>query len=183
MTKIGLLSDTHGLLDKRVFEHFEPCDEIWHAGDIGSAEVLRALREFRPTRAVFGNIDGGEVRYSLSEFYRFRVEDVNVLMTHIGGYPGKYNPWLIPWFEKSLKAKQTVNSSAEDNSFNRDDIDLFVCGHSHILKVQYDKHYQFLTLNPGAAGKSGWQTVQTLLRFTIDGQKIDNLEVIELERH
>lgn len=183
MTKIGLLSDTHGLLDKRVFEHFEPCDEIWHAGDIGSAEVLRALREFRPTRAVFGNIDGGEVRYSLSEFYRFRVEKINVLMTHIGGYPGKYNPWLIPWFEKSLKAKQTVNSSAEDNSFNRDDIDLFVCGHSHILKVQYDKHYQFLTLNPGAAGKSGWQTVQTLLRFTIDGQKIDNLEVIELERH
>ena len=183
MTKIGLLSDTHGLLDKRVFEHFEPCDEIWHAGDIGSAEVLRALREFRPTRAVFGNIDGGEVRYSLSEFYRFRVEEVNVLMTHIGGYPGKYNTWLMPWFEKSLKAKQTVNSSAEDNSFNRDDIDLFVCGHSHILKVQYDKHYQFLTLNPGAAGKSGWQTVQTLLRFTIDGQKIDNLEVIELERH
>ena len=183
MTKIGLLSDTHGLLDKRVFEHFEPCDEIWHAGDIGSAEVLRALREFRPTRAVFGNIDGGEVRYSLSEFYRFRVEEVNVLMTHIGGYLGKYNPWLIPWFEKSLKAKQAVNSSAEDNSFNRDDIDLFVCGHSHILKVQYDKHYQFLTLNPGAAGKSGWQTVQTLLRFTIDGQKIDNLEVIELERH
>lgn len=183
MTKIGLLSDTHGLLDKRVFEHFEPCDEIWHAGDIGSAEVLRALREFRPTRAVFGNIDGGEVRYSLSEFYRFRVEEVNVLMTHIGGYPGKYNPWLIPWFEKSLKAKQAVNSSAEYNSFNRDDIDLFVCGHSHILKVQYDKHYQFLTLNPGAAGKSGWQTVQTLLRFTIDGQKIDNLEVIELERH
>ena len=183
MTKIGLISDTHGLLDKRVFEHFEPCDEIWHAGDIGSAEVLRALREFRPTRAVFGNIDGGEVRYSLSEFYRFRVEEINVLMTHIGGYPGKYNPWLIPWFEKSLKAKQTVNSSAEDNSFNRDDIDLFVCGHSHILKVQYDKHYQFLTLNPGAAGKSGWQTVQTLLRFTIDGQKIDNLEVIELERH
>lgn len=183
MTKIGLLSDTHGLLDKRVFEHFEPCDEIWHAGDIGSAEVLRALREFRPTRAVFGNIDGGEVRYSLSEFYRFRVEEVNVLMTHIGGYPGKYNPWLIPWFEKSLKAKQAVNSSAEDNSFNRDDIDLFVCGHSHILKVQYDKHYQFLTLNPGAAGKSGWQTVQTLLRFTIDGQKIDNLEVIELERY
>lgn len=183
MTKIGLLSDTHGLLDKRVFEHFEPCDEIWHAGDIGSAEVLRALREFRPTRAVFGNIDGGEVRYSLSEFYRFRVEELNVLMTHIGGYPGKYNPWLIPWFEKSLKAKQTVNSSAEDNSYNRGDIDLFVCGHSHILKVQYDKHYQFLTLNPGAAGKSGWQTVQTLLRFTIDGQKIDNLEVIELERH
>ena len=169
MTRIGLISDTHGLLDKRVFKHFANCDEIWHAGDIGSAEVLRALREFKPTRAVFGNIDGGEVRYSLSEFYRFRVEEVNVLMTHIGGYPGKYNPWLIPWFEKSL--------------LGNDPIDLFVCGHSHILKVQYDQHYHFLTLNPGAAGKSGWQTVQTLLRFTIDGAKIDDLEVIELDRH
>lgn len=169
MTKIGLISDTHGLLDKRVFEHFAPCDEIWHCGDIGSIEVLQALREFRPTRAVFGNIDGGEVRYSLSEFYRFRVEEVNVLMTHIGGYPGRYNPWLIPWFEKSLKGDDLIN--------------LFVCGHSHILKVQYDNRYKFLTLNPGAAGKSGWQTVQTLLRFTIDGKKIDNLEVIELERY
>lgn len=195
MTKIGLISDTHGLLDKRVFEHFAPCDEIWHAGDIGSSEVLRALREFRPTRAVFGNIDGGEVRYSLSEFYRFRVEQVNVLMTHIGGYPGKYNPWLIPWFEKSLRAKErkdivqmtnhelrTDDTDTITNSL-KDEIDLFVCGHSHILKVQYDKHYQFLTLNPGAAGKSGWQTVQTLLRFTIDGTTIDHLEVIELERH
>lgn len=195
MTKIGLISDTHGLLDKRVFEHFAPCDEIWHAGDIGSSEVLRALREFRPTRAVFGNIDGGEVRYSLSEFYRFRVEQVNVLMTHIGGYPGKYNPWLIPWFEKSLRAKEEKNivqmtnhelrTDDSDTITNclKDEIDLFVCGHSHILKVQYDKHYQFLTLNPGAAGKSGWQTVQTLLRFTIDGTTIDHLEVIELERH
>ena len=189
MTKIGLISDTHGWLDKRVFEHFEPCDEIWHAGDIGSPEVLRALREFKPTRAVFGNIDGGEVRYSLSEFYRFRVEEVNVLMTHIGGYPGKYNPWLIPWFEKSLKAKNSEirdqNSEIRDQNsdYLRDDIDLFVCGHSHILKVQYDQRYKFLTMNPGAAGKSGWQTVQTLLRFTIDGQQIDHLEVIELERH
>ena len=195
MTKIGLLSDTHGWLDKRVFEHFEPCDEIWHAGDIGSAEVLRALREFRPTRAVFGNIDGGEVRYSLSEFYRFRVEEVNVLMTHIGGYPGKYNPWLIPWFEKSLKAKEEkekllitnyelrIDDSDTIANSIKDEIDLFVCGHSHILKVQYDQRYKFLTLNPGAAGKSGWQTVQTLLRFAIDGVNITDLEVIELERH
>lgn len=179
MTKIGLISDTHSLLDKRVFEHFATCDEIWHCGDIGSIEVLQALREFRPTRAVFGNIDGGEVRYSLSEFYRFRVEEVNVLMTHIGGYPGKYNPWLIPWFEKSLKAKK----SQQQDELIKDAIDLFVCGHSHILKVQYDNRYQFLTLNPGAAGKSGWQTVQTLLRFTIDGNRIDDLELIELERH
>ena len=163
MTRIGVLSDTHGLLDKRIFAHFKDVDEIWHAGDIGSAEVLQALREFKPTRAVFGNMDSGDVRYSLSEFYRFKVEDVNVLMTHIGGYPGHYNPWLIPMFRKEPP-------------------DLFVCGHSHILKVQYDSIFKMLTMNPGAAGKQGWQPCQTLLRFTIDGSKIDNLEVIELER-
>jgi len=164
MTRIGLLSDTHGLLDKRIYEHFKEVDEIWHAGDIGSDDVLRRLREFKPTRAVYGNMDGGEVRYSLSEFYRFRVEEVNVLMTHIGGYPGHYNPWLIPMFRKEPP-------------------DLFVCGHSHILKVQYDSQFKFLTMNPGAAGIQGWQPCQTLLRFTIDGNKIDNLEVIELKRH
>ena len=157
MTRIGVLSDTHGLLDKRIFEHFKDVDEIWHAGDIGSEDVLRRLREFKPTRAVYGNIDSGDVRYSLSEFYRFRVEDVNVLMTHIGGYPGKYNPWLIPWFRKSLESKMTNDQSQMNNV-----IDLFVCGHSHILKVQYDSIYKFLTLNPGAAGKQGWQPCQTL---------------------
>lgn len=163
MTRIGLLSDTHGYLDKRVFEYFKDVDEIWHAGDIGSAEVLQALREYKPTRAVYGNMDSGDVRYSLSEFYRFRIEDVNVLMTHIGGYPGRYNPWLLPMF-----AKEKPN--------------LFVCGHSHILKVQYDSTYGFLTMNPGAAGKQGWQTVQTLLRFAIDKEKIMDLEVIELAK-
>lgn len=172
MTRIGILSDTHGLLDKRIFEHFKDVDEIWHAGDIGSTEVLQKLREFKPTRAVFGNMDSGDVRYSLSEFYRFKVEDVNVLMTHIGGYPGHYNPWLIPMFRKALEHYDDDNQR----------IDLFVCGHSHILKVQYDSLYKFLTMNPGAAGKQGWQPCQTLLRFTIDGSKIDNLEVIELER-
>ena len=186
MTRIGILSDTHGLLDKRVFEHFKDVDEIWHAGDIGSDMVLHRLREFKPTRAVYGNMDSGDVRYSLSEFYRFRVEDVNVLMTHIGGYPGRYNPWLIPWFRKSLEAKNAL--SANDQMSNdkspmlNDIIDLFVCGHSHILKVQYDPVFKFLTMNPGAAGKQGWQPCQTLLRFTIDGSKIDNLEVIELEK-
>ena len=169
MTRIGLLSDTHGLLDPRVFEHFSEVDEIWHAGDIGSTEVLQALREFRPTRAVYGNMDSGDVRYSLSEFYRFRVEDVNVLMTHIGGYPGKYNPWLLPMFRKS------------QTDPNRH-IQLFVCGHSHILKVQYDRQWGFLAMNPGAAGKQGWQTVQTLLRFVIDKADIRDLEVIELEK-
>ena len=163
MTRIGVLSDTHGLLDKRVLEHFKDVDEIWHAGDIGSFELLQALREYKPTRAVFGNMDSGDVRYSLSEFYRFRVEDVNVLMTHIGGYPGHYNPWLIPMFRKEPP-------------------DLFVCGHSHILKVQYDAQFKMLTMNPGAAGKQGWQPCQTLLRFTIDGKEIKDLEVIELER-
>ena len=163
MTKIGLLSDTHGLLDPRVLEHFKDVDEIWHAGDIGSDDVLRRLREFKLTRAVFGNMDGGEVRWSLSEFYRFRVEEVNVFMTHIGGYPGRYNPWLIPMFRKEPP-------------------DLFVCGHSHILKVQYDTQFHFLTMNPGAAGLQGWQPCQTLLRFAIDGKQIKDLEVIELER-
>ncbi|MCQ2345166.1 MAG: metallophosphatase family protein [Paludibacteraceae bacterium] len=172
MTKIGLLSDTHGYLDTRVKEYFEECDEIWHAGDIGSEEVLQSLREFRPTRAVYGNMDSGDVRYSLSEFYRFRVEDVNILMTHIGGYPGRYNPWLIPMFRKA----------AEEKATDKGGIDLFVCGHSHILKVQYDPMWQFLTMNPGAAGKQGWQTVQTLLRFEIDKKEIKNLEVIELGR-
>ena len=163
MTRIGVLSDTHGLLDKRILEHFKDVDEIWHAGDIGGEDVLRRLREFKPTRAVYGNMDSGDVRYSLSEFYRFKVEDVNVLMTHIGGYPGHYNPWLIPMFRKEPP-------------------DLFVCGHSHILKVQYDNLFHFLTMNPGAAGKQGWQPCQTLLRFSIDGKEIKDLEVIELER-
>ena len=172
MTRIGVLSDTHGLLDPRIFAHFKDVDEIWHAGDIGSEDVLRKLREFKPTRAVFGNMDSGDVRYSLSEFYRFRVEDVNVLMTHIGGYPGKYNPWLIPMFRKALEHYDDPNER----------IDLFVCGHSHILKIQYDSLFKFLTMNPGAAGKQGWQPCQTLLRFTINGSKIEDLEVIELER-
>lgn len=163
MTRIGVLSDTHGYLDPRVKEHFRDVDEIWHAGDIGSYEVLQALREFKPTRAVYGNMDGGDVRYSLSEFYRFRVEDVNVLMTHIGGYPGHYNPWLIPMFQKETPQ-------------------LFVCGHSHILKVIYDNTWNMLTMNPGAAGLEGWQTVQTLLRFAIDKDQIKDLEVVELGR-
>ena len=163
MTRIGVLSDTHAWLDPRVFEHFKDVDEIWHAGDIGSYEVLQALREFKPTRAVYGNMDGGDVRYTLSEFYRFKVEDVNVLMTHIGGYPGHYNPWLIPMFQKETPQ-------------------LFVCGHSHILKVQYDPTWEMLTMNPGAAGRQGWQTAQTLLRFVIDKDQIRDLEVVEFAK-
>lgn len=161
MTRIGILSDTHGYLDKRVFEHFKDCDEIWHAGDIGTMEVLNKLRQFKPTRAVYGNIDSGDIRYSLTEFYRFKVEEVNVLMTHIGGYPGHYNPWLLPMFKRETPQ-------------------LFVSGHSHILKVQYDPVWEMLTINPGAAGKQGWQKVQTLLKLCINGDKMENLEVVEL---
>ena len=163
MTSVGILSDTHGLLDERVLEHFRDVDEIWHAGDIGTLEVLQRLREFKPTRAVYGNCDYGDVRFSLSEFYRFRVEQVEVLLTHIGGYPGNYNP--LAW--------QKLKSNPPQ---------LFVCGHSHILKVKYDPLLNCLCLNPGAAGKQGIHTVQTLLRLKIDGQEVKDLEVIELKR-
>lgn len=174
MTRIALLSDTHGFLDPRILPYLEECDEIWHAGDIGSTEVLQQLREMKPTRAVYGNIDSGDVRYTLSEFYRFRMEEVNVLMTHIGGYPGKYNPWLLPMFHEAA-AEKAANTP-------RGGIDLFVCGHSHILKVMFDKQWNFLTMNPGAAGKSGWQTVQTILRFSINCHEIKDLEAIEINK-
>ena len=163
MKQIGILSDTHGLLDTRVLEHFKDVDEIWHAGDIGSAEVLQQLREFKPTRAVYGNCDSGEVRFSLTEFYRFRVEEVDVFMTHIGGYVGRYNP---------LAYQKIVNNPPQ----------LFVCGHSHILKVQYDNSLNMLCVNPGAAGKYGIHTIQTLIRLKIEGNRIFDLEVIELQR-
>lgn len=163
MKQIGILSDTHGLLDTRVLEHFKDVDEIWHAGDIGSVEVLQQLREFKPTRAVYGNCDSGEVRFSLTEFYRFRVEEVDVFMTHIGGYVGRYNP---------LAYQKIVNNPPQ----------LFVCGHSHILKVQYDKSLNMLCVNPGAAGKYGIHTVQTLIRLKIEGNRIFDLEIIELQR-
>lgn len=163
MKQIGILSDTHGLLDTRVLEHFKDVDEIWHAGDIGSAEVLQQLREFKPTRAVYGNCDSGEVRFTLTEFYRFRVEEVDVFMTHIGGYVGRYNP---------LAYQKIVNNPPQ----------LFVCGHSHILKVQYDKSLNMLCVNPGAAGKYGIHTIQTLIRLKIEGNRIFDLEIIELQR-
>ncbi len=163
MRTIGLLSDTHGLLDSRVFEHFKDVDEIWHAGDIGTAEVLNRLREFKPTRAVYGNCDYGDVRATLSEFYRFRIEQVDVLMTHIGGYPGNYNPLAL--------RKIAANPPQ-----------LFVCGHSHILRIKYDPAFRMLCLNPGAAGKYGIHTIQTLLRFRISEAEIHDMEVIELDR-
>lgn len=161
MTHIGLLSDTHGLLDDRIFEHFAACDQIWHAGDIGSAEVLDRLQAFKPTRAVYGNIDGYELRYRLPEIDRFKCEDVDVFLTHIGGYPGKYD----------IRVRNKLYAMPPK---------LFICGHSHIVKVKYDPRLQLLHLNPGAAGKYGFHLVQTLMRFDIDGSNIENLEIIEL---
>lgn len=162
MTTIGLLSDTHGMLDKRIFEHFALCDEVWHAGDIGSEGLLKELYDFKPTRAVWGNIDGFELRQRLPRHNYFMCEKVSVWITHIGGYPGKYDAAVLPLLRQY---KPT----------------LFISGHSHILKVQYDKRLNLLHMNPGAAGKQGFHTVQTLLRFQIDGEKIEHLEVIELQ--
>ena len=161
--KIGIISDTHGTFDKVLQDFLLPCDEVWCAGDFGTTEVADKIAAFKPLRAVYGNIDGEIVRRMYGEFCFFEVEGVKVLMTHIGGYPGKYNPWLLPMFKKETPQ-------------------LFVCGHSHILKVQYDPTWQMLIMNPGAAGKQGWHTVQTLLRFVIDGIEIRDLEVIELDR-
>ncbi|MBV2227746.1 MAG: metallophosphatase family protein [Sphingobacterium mizutaii] len=159
--KIGLLSDTHGYLDDAVLKHFEKCDEIWHAGDFGSMEVIEKLEAFKPLRAVYGNIDDKDIRLKFPEHLRFHCEQVDVWMTHIGGYPGKYSPLVKP---------EILNNPPK----------LFITGHSHILKVQFDPKLQLLHLNPGAAGKQGWHQIRTAMRFEINGEKIENLEVIEL---
>jgi hypothetical protein len=161
MTRIGLISDTHGWLDEAVFRHFEQCDEVWHAGDFGGGNVAGQLSAFKPLRGVWGNIDGGVLRQEFPETARFTVEQVPVLMHHIGGYPGRYAPGV----KKMLEAERPK---------------IFVAGHSHILKVQYDAALECLHMNPGAAGRHGWHTVRTLLRFVIDGERIQDLEVIEL---
>ncbi|WP_312186700.1 metallophosphoesterase family protein [Sphingobacterium sp.] len=161
MTKIGLLSDTHSYLDDAVFTYFANCDEIWHAGDFGDS-VADQLEAFKPLRGVYGNIDNQAIRLQFPEDLRFTCEDVEVFMTHIGGYPGKYAP--------RIKAELLKNPPK-----------LFITGHSHILKVIFDPKIQCLHLNPGAAGKHGWHKVRTLMRFDINGDKIENLEVIELK--
>ena len=161
MTHIGLISDTHHYLDEAVFRHFEHCDEIWHGGDFGTIEIAEKLRAFKPLRGVYGNIDGQDVRVEYPEILRFKVEEVNVLMTHIGGYPGHYAPTIRP---------EIMSNSPQ----------LFVCGHSHILRVMYDEKIKCLTMNPGAAGKHGWHKVRTLIRFDIDGNNMKNCQVIEL---
>jgi putative phosphoesterase len=161
MTKIGLLSDTHSFLDDAVFKHFENCDEIWHAGDFGNVELADKLAAFKPLKGVYGNIDGQDIRITYPENLRFKCEDVDVWIRHIGGYPGKYSP--------AIRTEIYANPPK-----------LFITGHSHILKVIYDKKINCLHLNPGAAGKQGWQKVRTLMRFAIDVDKIQDLEVIEL---
>ena len=161
MVKVGLLSDTHAYWDDKYATYFKDCDEIWHAGDIGSEELATKLAALKPLRAVYGNIDGQSIRLQFPKIAHFQVEDVHVMMTHIGGYPGRYNPEI----RKELYDTRPT---------------LFIAGHSHILKVMFDKHLNCLHMNPGAAGKSGFHQVRTLLRFVIDGKNIKDLEVIEL---
>lgn len=161
MKRIGILSDTHSCWDDKYLIHFAGCDEIWHAGDIGSPLIIDRLAGYCPVRAVCGNIDGRELRLRFKELLRFKVEECNVLMTHIGGYPGKYSP-------------------AIRNILRSEKPQLFIAGHSHILKVMYDKEIGCLHVNPGAAGRQGWHAVRTLVKLTIDGSEIKNLEVVEL---
>lgn len=164
MTKIGILSDTHSCWDDRYSIHFADCDEIWHAGDIGCLDTLQRLRGIVPVvRAVRGNIDHGPVARICPEILQFKVEDVEVWMTHIGGYPGRYAPGVRRML---IEARPKI----------------MIAGHSHILKVMPDNELNLLHINPGAAGYHGWQKVRTLVRLTIDGPHIADLEVIELGR-
>lgn len=161
MKLIGILSDTHSCWDDRYALHFADCDEIWHAGDIGDISILNRLREIAPVRAVSGNIDHGDVRRICPELLIFEIEGVKVLLTHIGGYPGKYAPGML-------------------SLLRRERIRLMVDGHSHILKVMPDKNLDMLHVNPGAAGYHGWQKVRTIVRLTLDNGNISDLDVIEL---
>jgi hypothetical protein len=163
LTRIGLISDTHGFLDENVFKHFEECDEIWHAGDFGNIELARHLasQSGLMLRGVYGNIDGQDIRSIYPEQLVFMCEGVKVLMRHIGGSPPKYNPET----RKELLTHQPL---------------LFISGHSHILKVMYDDKINCLHMNPGAAGKQGWHKVRTIIRFAIDGSNMKDCEVIEL---
>lgn len=163
MKKIGLISDTHSFLHPRVKHHFKDCDEIWHAGDIGSIELADELAEFKPFKAVYGNIDGTEIRKSYPKNLRFTSEGVAVWITHIGGYPNRYD----------LRIREAISKNPPD---------LFICGHSHILKAMPDKKLDLIHLNPGAAGKQGFHQVLTLMRFELNKGKLENLEVIELEQ-
>jgi len=161
MTTIGLISDTHDYLDEALFRHFANCDEIWHAGDFGSASIAEALQQCKPLRGVYGNIDGQDIRSQFPETLVWTCEQVKIVMTHIGGYPPRYNP-----ASKALILEHQPQ--------------LFISGHSHILKIMYDDKQHCLHMNPGAAGKQGWHKTRTLIRFVIDGREMKHCEVIEL---
>lgn len=163
MTRIGLISDTHGFLDDAVAEHFKNCDEIWHAGDFGNIDLADKLVHSteKKLRGVYGNIDGGDIRNCYPEKLFFTCEQVNVFIQHIGGYPGRYSPGV-------------------KDEIIKNNIDLFISGHSHILKIMFDDKLNCLHMNPGAAGKQGWHKVKTLIRFVIDEKKMKACEVIEL---
>ena len=162
MKRIGLLSDTHGYWDDRYAKYFAECDEIWHAGDIGTLELAERLADLKPLRAVCGNCDGGDLRRMYPQTLRFRCEKADVLIKHIGGYPGNY--------DRSIQGQLFVRPPK-----------LFISGHSHILKVLYDRSLGLLHINPGAAGLQGWHKVRTLVRFSVDGTDFKDLEVIELK--
>lgn len=161
MKKILLLSDTHSHIDDTILKYVKLADEVWHAGDIGDLKVTDTIKKLKPLRAVFGNIDNHEARLEFPLNNRFLCEGVDVLITHIGGYPGKYSPAI---------REEIIQNPPK----------LFICGHSHILKVMFDKKLNCLHMNPGAAGISGFHQKRTMLRFEIDGDKIQNLEVIEI---
>ena len=163
MIKIGLLSDTHRYVHPKIYDFFAECNEIWHAGDIGDIATADELNTFKPLKAVYGNIDGHIVRSSFPESLIFNCENVKVYMTHIGGYPDRY----------AKQVKDIIKLEAPN---------LFISGHSHILKVMYDKKHELLHINPGAAGCSGFHQVITLVRFCIDGINIKDLEIIELNK-
>ena len=163
MKKILLLSDTHSYIDATILKYVNQADEVWHAGDIGDLVVTDTLKKLKPLRAVYGNIDDDKARMEFPLNNRFVCEGVSVLITHIGGYPGKYNP--------------AIRKEIQDNPPQ-----LFICGHSHILKVMHDKQFNLLHMNPGAAGKHGFHQVRTMLRFVVSEGKISDLEVIEMEK-
>lgn len=163
MKRIGLLSDTHSWIYPGIYKFFKDCDEIWHVGDIGNAETFYELEKFKPLRAVYGNIDGADIRILCPEVQLFKCEGIKVMMKHIGGYPGRYDRSI-----HSVIIKEKP--------------DLFISGHSHILKIIYDKKNQLLHINPGAAGKYGLHSVTTCIRFTIEGKEIKDLEILEKER-
>ncbi len=163
MTKILLLSDTHSFIDEQILKYVKQADEVWHAGDIGDLNVTDAIKKLKPLRAVYGNIDDATARLEFPLHNRFLCEQVDVWITHIGGYPGKYN----------INIREEIKMNPPK---------IFIAGHSHILKVQYDKKLQSLHLNPGACGKHGFHKVRTMIRFEIDGSDIKNMEIIELEQ-